>query len=122
MPAQDYESGRFAIRDLFASSRSTGVVYGVVDPGVTGLPYVTGVGDQPGESLGGQTGQLGCLGDGQLGRGDAGLSFRAIVARAQDNRRTRLPKAASPDILGGLGGQPVEVRSRTTKTGSRSRR
>jgi hypothetical protein len=41
MPAQDYERGRFAICDLSASSRSTGVVYGVADPGVTGLPYIT---------------------------------------------------------------------------------
>jgi hypothetical protein len=41
MPAQDYERGRFAIRDIFASSRSPGVVYGAADSGVTGLPYVT---------------------------------------------------------------------------------
>jgi hypothetical protein len=39
MPAQDYERGRFAICDLFASS--TGVVYGVVDSGVTSLPHIT---------------------------------------------------------------------------------
>jgi hypothetical protein len=37
MLAQDYERGRFAICDSFASSRSTGVVYEVADPGVTGL-------------------------------------------------------------------------------------
>ena len=41
MPAQDYERGRFAIRDLFASSHSTGVVYGVADSDVTSLPDVT---------------------------------------------------------------------------------
>ena len=41
MPAQDYERGRFAIRDLFASSRSTGVVYGVADSDVADLSYVT---------------------------------------------------------------------------------
>ena len=40
-PAQDYERGRFAIPDLFASSRPTRVVYGVADSDVTGLPYVT---------------------------------------------------------------------------------
>jgi hypothetical protein len=31
------KEGRFAICDLFASLRSTGVVYGVADPGVTGM-------------------------------------------------------------------------------------
>ena len=41
MPAQDDERGRFAIPDLFASSRSTRVAYGVADSDVTGLPYVT---------------------------------------------------------------------------------
>jgi hypothetical protein len=33
--------GRFAICDLFVSSRSTRVVYGLADPGVTGLPHIT---------------------------------------------------------------------------------
>lgn len=41
MLAQDYERGRFAIRDMFASSRSTGVAYGVADSGVTDLPYAS---------------------------------------------------------------------------------
>jgi len=39
MPAQDYERGRFAICDLFASF--TGVVYGVADSGVANLPHIT---------------------------------------------------------------------------------
>jgi hypothetical protein len=41
MSARDDERGRLAICGLFASSRSTGVVYGVADPGVTGLRDVT---------------------------------------------------------------------------------
>ena len=41
MLAQHYERGQFAICDLFVSSRSTRVVYGLADPGVTGLPHIT---------------------------------------------------------------------------------
>lgn len=41
MSAWDYERGGSRC-DLSAGSRRTGVAYGVVDPDVTGLPYVTG--------------------------------------------------------------------------------
>jgi hypothetical protein len=148
MPAQDYERGRFAIRDMSASSRSAGVVSGVADSGVTARPMLQTrfpicgrAATQRDVMLVGRSldapwnwSTWWCRGwYRRTGRRRSSAWFvwparafatgflrvvaneTAFLARVQDRRRTRFPKVTSPDILGGLGGQPVEVRSRKTK-------